>query len=87
MKTIKLLAITVVLLFSGVNMMNSQTTGLQVMQKVYDLPSGKDTQAELTMTLINKQGEKRVRQLKQYIADEGSVEKKIMYFTDRKSVV
>lgn len=81
MKTIKLLAITVVLLFSGVNMMNSQTTGLQVMQKVYDLPSGKDTQAELTMTLINKQGEKRVRQLKQYIADEGSVEKKIMYFT------
>lgn len=58
----------------------AQLSGTQIMQKVYDLPTGKDTQGELTMTLVNKQGEQRVRKLKQYIIDEGATEKKIMFF-------
>lgn len=58
---------------------NAQT-GMDVMTKVYNLPTGKDTQGELTMTLINKDGEKRVRKLKQFMTNQGAVEKKIMYF-------
>jgi len=80
MKTIKYLIMTVLLSMTGANSLMSQKTGLEVMQTVYDLPSGKDTQAELSMVLTNRQGEKRVRELKQYIALEAGVEKKIMYF-------
>lgn len=78
MKTSKFLIFTVLLTVSVT--VPAQKTGLQVMQSVYDLPSGKDTQAELMMVLKNKQGEKRVRELKQYIAEEDGMEKKIMYF-------
>lgn len=59
---------------------DAQMTGAQIMQKVYDRPTGDDTQGSLTMTLVNKQGEQRVRKLKQYIIDEGKTEKKIMFF-------
>ena len=55
-------------------------TGLQVMQKVYDRPTGNDMEATLTMTLINANGDKRVREIKQFIRDFGKVEKKIMFF-------
>jgi outer membrane lipoprotein-sorting protein len=58
----------------------AQLSGDQIMQKVYDLPAGDDTQGELTMTLVNRQGEERVRRLKQYMIDEGDTEKKIMFF-------
>lgn len=58
----------------------AQLTGAQIMQKVYEQPSGKDLQGELTMTLVNKQGEQRVRKLKQYIITEAQGEKKIMFF-------
>lgn len=55
-------------------------SGLQVMQKVYNRPTGNDMEAHLTMTLINANGDKRVREIKQYIRDFGHVEKKIMFF-------
>ena len=80
MKTSKILGLTVLLSVTGAGTLLSQKTGLQVMQTVYELPSGKDTQAELSMVLTNKQGEKRVRELKQYIVVDGDVEKKIMFF-------
>lgn len=59
---------------------NPTTSATEIMQKVYDRPKGNDTQGELTMVLINKQGEQRVRKLKQYIKDDGQTEKKIMFF-------
>ncbi|GAB1415478.1 outer membrane lipoprotein-sorting protein [Paludibacter sp.] len=80
MKTINFFAMTVLLSIMGVGTAMSQKTGLQVMQMVYELPSGKDIQAELSMVLTNKQGEKRVRELKQYIAEDAGMEKKIMFF-------
>ncbi len=81
MRNIGLIVSTAVLLISfGTQKGTAQLSGAQIMQKVYDLPSGDDTQGELTMTLINKQGEQRVRKLKQYIKDEGETEKKIMFF-------
>ncbi len=78
-KRMILIFIAVFSLYS-VQALKSQITGLQIMQKVFELPTPKDTQAELTMTLTNKQGEKRVRKLKQYISDDGKIEKKIMFF-------
>jgi len=55
-------------------------TGLEIMQKVYDRPTGNDMEASLTMTLINSRGGQRVREIKQYSRDFGNVEKKIMFF-------
>ncbi|NOX90233.1 MAG: outer membrane lipoprotein-sorting protein [Calditrichaeota bacterium] len=55
-------------------------TGLQIMEKVYNRPTGDDMEANLTMTLINSRGGKRVREIKQYSRDFGAVEKKIMFF-------
>jgi len=59
---------------------SAQLTGQQIMEKVYNNPSGDDTQGSLTMTLTNNRGEQRVRTLRQYIKDDGKVEKKIMFF-------
>ncbi|HED10142.1 MAG TPA: outer membrane lipoprotein-sorting protein [Caldithrix abyssi] len=58
----------------------STLTGLEIVQKAYDRPEGKDMQSELTMTLINSRGEKRVREIKQFRKDYKTVEKKIMFF-------
>jgi len=81
MKTKKmLLLLTVFFSLHSIQQVKSQQTGLQIMQKVYDLPTPKDMQAELTMTLTNKQGEKRVRKLSQFISNDGNMEKKIMFF-------
>ncbi|MCD6376060.1 MAG: outer membrane lipoprotein-sorting protein [Caldisericaceae bacterium] len=55
-------------------------TGLQVMEKVYNRPTGEDMEANLTMILINANGDQRVREIKQFSRDFGKVEKKIMFF-------
>jgi outer membrane lipoprotein-sorting protein len=55
-------------------------TGLQIIQNVYNLPTGKDQEANLTMSLINSRGEERVREIKQYMKDYTDMEKKIMFF-------
>ena len=55
-------------------------SGLEIIQKVYDRPTGNDQEGELTMTLINKRGDQRVREIKQYVKDFGDLEKKIMFF-------
>ena len=76
-----ILTAVVILMTLTTNNSFAQLDGAQIMQKVYDLPTGDDTQGELTMTLANKQGEQRVRKLNQYIKNEEDVEKKIMFFT------
>lgn len=55
-------------------------TGPEVMKKVYNRATPKEMEATLTMTLINSNGGKRVRTIKQFIKDFGKVEKKIMFF-------
>ncbi len=69
-----------VVAITGMKYSASNIGGAEIMQKVYDLPTGDDTQGELTMTLVNKQGEQRVRKLKQYIKSGEEVDKKIMFF-------
>ncbi len=55
-------------------------SGLQVMEKVYNRDTGNDMEANLTMTLINSSGDRRVREIKQFLRDFGKVEKRIMFF-------
>jgi len=58
----------------------SQVNGKQIMEEVYNRPTGKDLQGDLVMTLTNKQGDERVRQLRQFITDNGQIEKTLMFF-------
>jgi len=58
----------------------SNITGLQIIEKVYNRPTGKDQTAELTMSLINSRGDERVRKIQQFTKDYGDMEKKIMFF-------
>ena len=60
--------------------LSAEVTGKQIMEDVYNKPTGDDMQGELTMTLTNKQGETRVRTLKQYIKYGDKMDKKIMFF-------
>ncbi len=55
-------------------------TGKQIIEKVYNRPTGDDQTSDLTMTLINKSGDQRVRKIKQFTKDIGEVEKSIMFF-------
>jgi outer membrane lipoprotein-sorting protein len=58
----------------------SQITGLQIIENVYNRPVGDDSQSDLSMSLINSRGDQRVRTIKQFTKDFGAMEKKIMYF-------
>jgi outer membrane lipoprotein-sorting protein len=60
--------------------LNAEISGKQIIENVYNNPTGDDMQGELTMTLINRQGESRVRTLKQYIKYGNEIDKKIMFF-------
>jgi len=71
--------ITLFVLMAG--MVSAQAfTGLDIMMKVYDRPTGDDMVANLAMTLENSRGDKRIRELKQFIKDFGKMEKKVMFF-------
>ncbi len=79
MKTLKLVLSVVmiaVISFSA----QAQLTGREIVKRAYNLPSGDDQTSQLTMTLINKSGQTRVRKIQQYTKDFGSVEKSIMFF-------
>ena len=64
-----------VLSFAG-----DQISGRQIIENVYNRPTGNDQQADLTMTLINSRGDQRVREIRQFTKDFGEMEKKIMFF-------
>jgi outer membrane lipoprotein-sorting protein len=79
----KILLITALMLSPGFLSspdVSAQPGGQEIMEKVYHNPSGDDVEGRLTMTLINRQGERRVRNLQQYTKDYGDVEKRIMFF-------
>ncbi len=82
MKTKKLLLALTAILIAIPTLVFSQTkiTGLQIIENVYNRPVGHDSQGDLTMSLINSRGNKRVRKIKQFIKDFGKSEKKIMFF-------
>jgi outer membrane lipoprotein-sorting protein len=55
-------------------------SGLEVIQNVYNRPTGNDMTGNLVMTIENSRGNQRVRKIKQYLKDFGKDEKKIMFF-------
>ncbi|MGM0432819.1 MAG: outer membrane lipoprotein-sorting protein [Spirochaetota bacterium] len=56
-------------------------SGLDVMEKVYNRPSGDQMSAELSMLLTNSRGSTRERTIAQFRMDTDGIEKKIMFFT------
>ena len=83
MKKLKISLLLISLIFVSTVTLTAQQklTGLQVIENVYNRPTGDDMTADLTMTLVNSSGMQRVRKIKQFIRDFGPVEKKIMFFT------
>jgi outer membrane lipoprotein-sorting protein len=80
MKTIQILIAASLLMLVSMNKLAAQMSGQQIMEAVYNNPGGDDVQGQLEMRLTNKQGDQRVRQLQQFIKDEGDTEKTIMFF-------
>ena len=74
------LFITIVIVAASSVIAQDKLSGVEIIQKVYDRPTGNDQEGKLTMTLINSRGDQRVREIKQFIKDFGEVEKKIMFF-------
>ena len=60
--------------------MNAQT-GRDIIQRVKDRPDGDTRYAELQLTLVKKNGDKRERKMVSWAMDEGKDTKKIMFFT------
>ena len=81
MKTTSLITVIALMLWIVPGIMNAQDlSGLEIMKKVYNRDDGDNKKSELTMTLINSRGNKRVRELSQFYKDYGEEEKKIMFF-------
>jgi hypothetical protein len=59
---------------------DTKPTGLEIMTRADDRPDGDDRTQSLTMTLINKSGRKRVREVKSYSKDFGKDKKSVMVF-------
>jgi len=81
MKKIKLLAIVITISFAFAFTNNTNQSAKDIITKVYNRPTGDDMTSMLTMTLTNKSGKQRIRKIKQFTKDFGTVEKSIMFFT------
>ncbi|MBM9616321.1 outer membrane lipoprotein-sorting protein [Desulfobulbus rhabdoformis] len=55
-------------------------TGLAIMTRVDDRPDGEDRKSLMTMTLINKNGRKRIREVRNFSKDFGKDKKSVMVF-------
>ncbi len=80
MKNLKLTTVIIISMIFGGYTMSAQLTGRQIVDKAYNIPTGNDKTSTLTMTLTNRQGKQRIRKIKQFSKDMGSVEKSIMFF-------
>lgn len=60
----------------------SALTGKEIMTMVDERPDGEDRTSTITMTLINKRGRKRVREMKSYSKDYGKDKKSVMVFCE-----
>ena len=83
MKNLKITTTLVLFFLAGIasQVTAQQLTGREIIDKVYNRPAGDDQTSDLTMTLVNKNGDERVRKIKQFTKDFGDVEKSIMFFT------
>ncbi|MBL8028041.1 MAG: outer membrane lipoprotein-sorting protein [Fibrobacteres bacterium] len=75
-----MLIASIVMLVTGTLIAQSSPDGLTIIKNVYNRPQPKDQQGVLTMSLINSKNEQRVREIKQFISNKETVEKKLMFF-------
>jgi len=76
----KIIIILLALLVAGTVLSAQEITGLNIIENVYNRPTGNDQTADLTMSLVNSRGDERVRVINQFLKDFGELEKKIMFF-------
>ncbi|MBL1213294.1 MAG: outer membrane lipoprotein-sorting protein [Ignavibacteriae bacterium] len=71
-----------VMFVSIVAALNAQEkiTGQKIIENVYYRDSGEDITSDLTMTLINRRGDTRIREIQQFGKDYDKEEKSIMFF-------
>ncbi len=74
------LAFMIVALFATSTIMAQALTGRDISENVHNRPDGDTRYCEMSLTLINKNGSKRVRELKSYAKDYGKDRKSIMFF-------
>ncbi|HHE37170.1 MAG TPA: outer membrane lipoprotein-sorting protein, partial [Candidatus Cloacimonetes bacterium] len=67
----KFTIIVIAVLMMAATLAAQEITGLQIIENVYNRPTGNDQTADLTMTLINSRGDERVREIKQFVKDFG----------------
>ncbi len=83
MKTVKIKVILFAMIIASGSLTNlyaQEMSARDIIEKVYNRPVGDDMTSSLTMTLINKSGNERVRKIKQFTRDFGDIEKSIMFF-------
>lgn len=82
MLTKKVQVVTMAIFLAMATFVSAQEeiSGLKIIENVYNRPTGKDMQSDLTMTLTDSRGNQRVREIKQFLKDFDKMEKKIMFF-------
>ena len=80
MKKLQIITVLLAIIITASLSANTKLTGEEIVGKAYDRATGDDQTSMLKMTLTNKQGNKRIRQIKQYSKNLGDVEKSIMFF-------
>lgn len=83
MKKLKINTVLIAVIFAigfSSSVLGQSLTGKQIVEKAYNRETGEDRTSDLTMTLINKNGDQRIRKIKQFSKDVGEVEKSIMFF-------
>lgn len=73
--------IAIALVFAAMAVQAQQLTGRDVMKRVDERPDGDTRYAQMELTLVKKNGTKRVRKVESWAKDVGKDTKKIMYFT------
>jgi hypothetical protein len=72
--------ISIILLSTTSLFADKALTGMQIIENVYNRASPKAQEAVLKMSLVNKQGKERIRNIKQVSKKFSDVEKSIMFF-------
>ncbi|MGM0508084.1 MAG: outer membrane lipoprotein-sorting protein [Fusobacteriota bacterium] len=76
----KIKSLVMLMMFLGTMSFGQDFTGYDVMKKVYTREESNSQSANMKMILENKQGNQRIREIKQFKRDFGDVEKSIMFF-------
>ena len=67
MKKFTIILMTIIIMVATLSA--QEITGLQIIENVYNRPTGQDQEGDLTMSLINSRGDERVREIKQFLKD------------------